>query len=108
MKELNTTEILLRESLVLVMTNRDSKLRKYIYLFIYTLENSKIVKTVIIKGLKFSYFGQNFAVSRVWDGKNCTILFQEDFSEKSSNELIYYKRIIINSDFVSFCPTRSL
>ena len=40
------------------MTNRDSKLRKYIYLFIYTLENSKIVETIIVKVLKFSQLGQ--------------------------------------------------
>ena len=54
------------------MTNRDSKLRKYIYLFIFTLENSKIVKTIIVKGFKPPQFGQNFAIFRIlnaWNGE---------------------------------------
>ena len=45
------------------MTNRDSKLRKYIYLFIFTLENSKIVKTIIVQNPP--QFGQNFAIFRI-------------------------------------------
>ena len=70
MKELNTTEILLRESLVLVMTNRDSKLRKYIYLFINTLEIANIAKNPNHQG---SFSSQNDRLREIFrslDPKN--------------------------------------
>ena len=98
------------------MTNRDSKLRKYIYLFIFTLENSKIVKTIIVKGFKFPQFGQNFAIFRNFTAWKLRIFekiipwynFREIFQTNHPMNFTICNKMITKSDFVSLRPTRGL